>query len=316
MAKNPTDTPPTEMSDPVSRPRIGLALGGGGARGWSHIGVIRGLKELGIEPDIVCGTSIGALVGGAYVTDGLDDLAEWLEGLRWRDVVGFFDVSFGSGFISGKRLFNFFRERLPDVNIEDVPTPFAAVATRLDNGHEVWLRKGSIMHAMRASIAVPGFFTPVYHEGRWLVDGGLANPVPISVCRVLGADLVIAVALYAHRHRPPAPPEKGRDLLSSVSLGLVDKLKGMLQESGAGESPERPQAPSLFDVVTESIEIMQLRIMRSRMAGDPPDVLVLPRTDDIKFLEFHRATKGMEAGYRAVMYRKTELEELKAMLVS
>lgn len=303
------------------RPTIGLALSGGGARGWAHIGVIGSLRDLGIEPDIVCGTSIGALVGGAYVTGRMDDLADWLEQLRRRDVVGFLDVTLNGGFIEGKKLFDFFRRHFQDVAIETLPRPYAAVATRLDNGQEVWLREGSMLDAVRASIAFPGLFTPAVHNGRRLVDGVLTNPVPVSVCRALGADVVIAVALYPNLLGRRLSQKKQRSALPSVQVpmsvseGLIDKIKRTLVQSTATiMGPSREETPSVLDVVASSVEIMQLRIMRSRMAGDPPEFMITPQVPALGFLDFHRATEAMEAGRRAVDRVRSELEALKAGL--
>jgi len=303
------------------RPTIGLALSGGGARGWAHIGVIGSLRDLGIEPDIVCGTSIGALVGGAYVTGRMDDLADWLEQLRWRDVVGFLDVTLNGGFIEGKKLFDFFRRHFQDVAIETLPRPYAAVATRLDSGQEVWLREGSMLDAVRASIAFPGLFTPAVHNGRRLVDGVLTNPVPVSVCRALGADVVIAVALQPNlRGRRPSKKKERSTLPSgqapmSVSEGLIDKVKRTLVQSTISiMGSSRDETPSVLDVVASSVEIMQLRIMRSRMAGDPPEFMIMPQVPALGFLDFHRATEAMEAGRRAVDRVRGELEAFKAGL--
>ena len=181
----------------IHKLKIGLALGGGSARGWSHIGVIRALEEAGIEPDIVCGTSIGSLVGAAYAAGELDRLEGWVRSLTWQNVVSLLDVTVTGGFIKGAKLVEFFGSRFKDTDISKLPKPFGAVATELVTGREVWLREGSVIESVRASIAVPGLFTPVARDGRLLVDGGLVNPVPVSLCRAMGADIVIAVELNA-----------------------------------------------------------------------------------------------------------------------
>ena len=289
------------------RPRIGLALGGGGARGWAHIGVLRSLQQCGIEPDIVCGTSIGALVGAAYASGQLDRLETWICQLRWQEVVSLLDFSFSGGVIEGEKLFNFFREKIEDVDIEDLSRRYAAVATRLDNGQEIWLREGSTMQAVRASIALPGIFTPVSHEHFWLVDGGLVNPVPVSVCRALGADVVIAVGLHNREpvHHLQLQVDEKED--NDKQIGLTGKIKQLFREGVPALASDNGNAPSLLDVVTESIDIMQLRVMRSRMAGDPPEVMIRPKTSDIGFLEFHRGTEAIEAGTAAVEKVKEDL---------
>ena len=297
------------------RPRIGLALGAGSARGWTHIGVIQALREAGIEPDIVTGTSIGALVGAMYAMNRLEEFGDWVMQLRWRDVAGFFDISLVGGFIEGKKLFDFFRQHYPDTAIEALQKPFIAVATRLDNGHEVWLREGSVLDAARASVAVPGFFTPFYHQGHWLVDGGLVNPVPVSVCRVLGADLIIAVSPSSRPHLPlkPAAQQADADAKDDAKdpSGLAAKITRMMRQGAATLSGRiKSGTPSLFEVVGDSLEIMQSRVMRSRMAGEPPDIFLQPQVPDIGFLEFHRGREAIEAG-RCVV--KDNLQQLEAL---
>ncbi|MEA2690982.1 MAG: hypothetical protein QOJ16_369 [Acidobacteriota bacterium] len=175
------------------RHRIGLALGGGSARGWAHVGVLRGLAEMGITPDVIAGTSAGALVGAAYVCGKLDDFERWIGGLVWSDAASYLDFGLVGGLIKGKKLFKFFGNHIADQPIETLPMPFGAVATDLETGAEVWMKEGSLFEAVRASISVPGLLRPVLHEGRWCVDGGLVDPVPVAFCRSLGADLVIAV---------------------------------------------------------------------------------------------------------------------------
>ena len=177
------------------KPRIGLALGSGSARGWAHIGAIRALEERGVKPDMICGSSIGALVGAAYASGQLDKLEEWVTGLAWTTVVRLMDLSWSGGLIRGARLFNLFNTILDDVDIDELPVPYGAVATELGSGREVWLRHGKMLDAVRASCAMPGIFRPAVRDGVLLVDGGLVNPVPVSMCRALGADVVIAVDL-------------------------------------------------------------------------------------------------------------------------
>ena len=183
--------------------KIGIALGSGAARGWAHIGVLRVLEEAGIRPQIVCGTSIGALVGAVYADGDIDALEDWVLGLTWRKVLGFFDISFNGGFLKGAKLITYLRDNLLETTVEELAIPFGAVATDLRNGREVWLREGRAVDVVRASIALPGLFTPVEQDGRLLVDGALVNPVPVSLCRAMGADFVIGVDLgsgLAGRH--------------------------------------------------------------------------------------------------------------------
>jgi NTE family protein len=176
--------------------KIGIALGSGSARGWSHIGVIRSLQEAGIPIHIACGSSIGALVAGAFAANFLDTLDKWARELSWTDLLRFMDVRLPrSGIIEGDKITGYFKQNLSDANIEDLSIPFAAVATELNTGREIWIQKGSLIDAIRASVSLPGIFTPHHTGDRWLVDGGLINPVPVSLCRAMGADIVIAVNL-------------------------------------------------------------------------------------------------------------------------
>lgn len=295
--------PPDSGHSPAkrrSRPRIGLALGSGSARGWAHVGVIRALEEAGIRPDLVCGTSIGALVGAAYAAGEMDRFEQWLRGLGMADVLAFMDVRLNGGLIKGERLMEFFRRNFMDRPVEELDMPFGAVATALHSGTEVWLRQGSTIDAVRASIALPALFTPVARDGQVLVDGGLVNPVPVSLARAMGADVVIAVDLNTDllgRHLKEAPePEP--------PAGEVSEWMRKLQENLSALMPEReeraPRLPSMLDVVASSINIMQVRISRSRMAGEPPDAIVAPRLARLGLLDFHKAREAMEEGRRAV----------------
>ncbi len=299
----------------MSRPRIALALGSGSARGWAHIGVIRALAEEGIEPDVVCGTSIGALVGAAYVTNSLDRLEEWARTLDWWDIVRFMDVKLAGGFIAGEALTDYFRKHIRDRDMDEAERLFAAVATNLNTGHEIWLQTGPILEAVRASMALPGLFNPVQVNGEFLVDGGLVNPVPVSVARALGADLIIAVNLNGDivgkhlMHSPRLKPEKSRDESKAVWDQVVQRFSDELRSKlMGGATPGRaPKAPGLFDVLASSINIMQDRITRSRMAGDPPDVLIAPRLAHIGLLEFDRADEAINVGYQTVKQMRPAL---------
>jgi NTE family protein len=285
------------------RPRIGLALGGGSARGWAHIGVLRALAAAGIEPDLVCGTSIGALVGAAYVAGELDRLEAWVRRLRLQTVVSFLDVSLNGGLIKGDKLITFFREHFVDRDMHELARPFGAVATDLAHGREVWLREGGVSDAVRASIALPGLFTPVRRDGVWLVDGGLVNPVPVSLARAMGADIVIAVDLNSDllgRHLKPKPlaRTRKRGSTNAVDSMLARIQTGIAQLGFNGDHPD-DESPAMLDVVASSINIMQVLITRSRLAGEPADVLVTPRLAELGLMEFHRAATAIDAGRRA-----------------
>ncbi len=285
-------------------PIIGLALGSGASRGWSHIGVIDALVDGGIEPDIVCGTSVGAMTGAAYVAGNLDALREWVLGINRSDVYRFLDIKFSqSGFVDTERLDQFIHTYVIDeaAKIEDLPKPYLAVATCLNTGQEVWSRSGNVAHWVRASMSMPGLFPPVSDDDRWLVDGGLVNPVPVAACRALGADMVIAVNLNADivgQHLKEA-----RVASAEEEEGLVRYLKQQAKEySGSLFSSERPDVspPGLMSVISSSIGIFQDRITRSRMAGDPPDIMISPHLSDVGLLEFGKAAEAMETGRECV----------------
>lgn len=292
--------------------RIGLALGGGSARGWAHVGVIRALDEAGIRPDLVCGTSIGALVGAAYAAGEFDRFEQWLTGLGVKDVLSLMDVSLSGGIFKGERLVEFFRHNFVDRPIEELALPYAAVATVLQTGSEIWLREGSTIDAVRASIALPALFTPALRDGQMLVDGGLVNPVPVSLARAMGADIVIAVDLSADilgRHLRAEPELETPDAeRSEWRRKLHDNLGAFLPVRAENEI----HLPSMLDVVASSINIMQVRISRSRMAGEPPDAIVSPRLSHLGLLDFHRSKEAIEEGRRAVAFM---LPSLQALLV-
>jgi NTE family protein len=284
-------------------PRIGIALGGGAARGWAHIGVLRALAERGIEPEVVCGTSIGALVGGIYAAGYLEELEAWVSRLTRRDVLRLVDLTVGGGALGGKRLMELYREHFPELPIEALPRRFAAVATDLRSGAEVWLQQGSLLTAIRASISLPGLFTPVLVNGRWLADGSLVNPVPVSVCRALGAEIVIAIDLNANR-MIRAQREAHEEATPAVVQerprwsGLGRLLPGRFGREQ--DQPDEVEMPGVMHVVATSLDIMQDRISRSRLAGDPPDLLLAPHLGDVEPLEFSGGGPTIEEGYHTV----------------
>lgn len=294
------------------KPVIGLALGSGSARGWAHIGVIRTLQDAGIRPDLVCGASIGAVVGAAYALGELDRFEDWATSLTGRTVFSFMDFKLSGGMLKGEKVIEFFRRNFSDRDIEKLDMPFAAVATALHSGSEVWLRSGSTADAVRASMALPGLFTPAQRDGRLLVDGGLVNPVPVSLARAMGADVVIAVDLNADilsRHlRVPvrdAAPEPVAQALEDEAAHTGDAAPWMrrLQDSFVSllpsSEPDQERLPSLLEVVMGSVNIMQVRITRSRMAGEPPEVVIAPRLAHLGLLDFYRAGEAIAEGRKA-----------------
>ena len=305
--------------------KVGLALGSGAARGWAHIGVIRALSQAGIQVDCIAGTSIGALVGAVHASGQLDALEAVVKDLDWKQIAFFFDMVLPkSGLLDGKKVSEFVRSHVRQVRIEELPIPFCAVATEINSGREVHLNQGDIIEAVRASLAVPGIFTPVKKDGVFLVDGGLVNPVPVDVVRGMGADFVIAVDinhdLMASREEspPPAPASQKRDsrrdkgskrfyqspLLEGLSLGFSMKdLPGLSQiKQWAARDP----SPSIFEVLVTSIIIMEHQITASRLAMDPPDLMLRPKLGDIRFLEFNRAQEAIDLGFEEARLRLEE----------
>ncbi|MDD2989169.1 MAG: patatin-like phospholipase RssA [Zoogloea sp.] len=285
-------------------PRIGIALGSGSARGWAHIGVLRALAREGIEPQIISGCSIGAFVGAVAAAGDIEKLGAWVEALGWQDVVGLMDMGLRGGLLKGDKLMAFFQRQFVDRDFTALPHLFGCVATDLHSGHEIWLRDGSIADAVRASIALPGLMAPVWQDGRLLVDGGLVNPVPVSLARAMGADVVIAVELnsdavgWTWRNRHPVEVQAenangwSRRLLARFGRG---GKPGAEEEEGADES-----LPSMLNVMQSSIAIMSVRIARSRLAGEPADVLISPRLAQLGLMDFHRGPEAIAEGEAAV----------------
>ena len=287
------------------RPVIGIALGGGAARGWAHIGVVRALEDAGIYPDVVAGTSIGAVVGGCSVANHLNELERFALSLTRRRLLTLLDFNLrGSSLITGSRLTALLDRYLGHMRLEDLPRRFVSVATELGTGHEIWFQRGELVRALRASYALPGIFKPVRVDGRWLVDGALVNPVPVSVCRAHGARVVIAVTASGDMfgrgtvvHDGIAQNgSNGVEEEDDATAGFHAEAKGLLKRQLSGEL-EGP--PGISSVMMEAFNIIQDRISRSRLAGDPPDVTISPRVGEIGLFDFHRAEEAISAGYEA-----------------
>lgn len=275
------------------------------ARGWAHIGAVRRLEELGIRPDVVCGTSVGALVGGFWLAGQLDGLESWARALTKRRMLGYFDLMLtGSGLMGGKRLQKTMIKYLGDIRIEELPSRFVAVTAELATGHETWLRSGNLSEAIEAAYALPGVFPPRAVDGRWLIDGALVNPLPVSVCRALGARLVIAVGLHAdafgrasaqRRERYENPEmSDGQELARSSATGFAERL--MLRKLFNASGP----TPGLGSVMLASFNIVMDRVTRSRLAGDPPDVMITPQAGHVALLDFDKAEELIALGRDAV----------------
>jgi NTE family protein len=304
--------------------KIGLALGAGSARGWAHIGVLRALAEAGIFPDVIAGTSVGALVGGCYVAGELDALEQFARELTRRKVLGFLDFNLsGTGLIHGHRLRNVLEGRVKAITIEQLAKRFVAVATEIGSGHEVWLSRGHLGDAMRASYAMPGIFKPVAIDGRWLFDGALVNPVPVSVCRALGASYIIAVNVNNEGSHgtvvtdiaslpvaalPPPSDFPGHGGIIARNGRAVKKL---IQRQLFGR--EDTGAPGISTVMFQAFNIVQDRIARSRLAGDPPDAMISPRLPPMGLFDFHRAEEVIDCGADAA---RREVDHIKRDLVA
>lgn len=290
--------------------KIGLALGSGSSRGWSHIGIINALSDLGIKPNIVCGTSIGSLVGASYVSNNLQTLEKWACSLTKFETAKFLEINTSlNGFVNTERLHDFLNATVTEDNvvIENLSKQYAAVSTDLETGREIWLTNGSLIEAVWASISLPGLFPAIKNNSRWLVDGGLVNPVPVSVCRALGADIVIAVNLNGDivgKHFEKTKAIKKED----NSVG--DKITDLVMEytgSLFSTTDDSEQPPGLFDAIASSVNITQDRITRSRMAGDPPDIILAPKLSHIGLLEFYRADETIAEGRNCVKRMEPEI---------
>jgi NTE family protein len=297
-----------------TRLKVGLALGGGAARGWSHIGVMRALEREGILPDVIAGCSIGAVVGGCYAAGKLDELEDFALSLTKRRVMGLLDFHIsGSGLIAGDRLKRLLDRDLLDARIEALPLRFVTIATELGTGHEIWLTRGPLVDAMRASYALPGVFDPVKLGGRWLVDGALVNPIPVTAARALGADIVICVNLNGDiRVRGTVIQSHGTDPEAElVEVAMDEPRRWGLLPNFAGLGGRRPHdAPGIATVMMDAFNITQDRIARSRLAGDPPDVMISPKLAPVGLFEFHRAQDCIEFGRQATERALSDIREL------
>ncbi|MGO9418700.1 patatin-like phospholipase family protein [Roseiarcus sp.] len=296
--------------------RIGVVLGAGAARGWAHIGALQELNAFGIRPEIVVGSSIGTLVGGCYAAGKLDMLESFARSLTRRRMLGLIDFSFaGAGLIGGERMRAKLEAELGGLRIEDLPIRFAGVATEVGGGHEIWLQRGLLVEAIRASYALPGVFEPVRIEGRWMFDGAIVNPVPVSVARALGAERVIAFNIssdsagrgtaiqepFGRMEPPPTLVEPAND-----SSGVIARWW-----RGAARPAADPDAapPGLMTVMVNAFDILQDRIMRSRLAGDPPDALIQLKVGKIGMFEFNRADELIAIGRDAVRKAAAEIAD-------
>ncbi|HVT56623.1 MAG TPA: patatin-like phospholipase family protein [Xanthobacteraceae bacterium] len=322
----PESNPPLERHEPKAGiPKIGLALSGGAARGWAHIGVVKTLVKNGITPDVIAGTSIGALVGGVWAAGKLDELEAWVRSINKRRILGLMDFRFGgAGLIAGGRLADLLVKNLGDTSIESLPVRFAAIATELGTGHEIWLTQGSLSQAMRASYALPGIFNPVKVAGRWLMDGALVNPVPVTAARALGARVVVAVNLNAdlfgrgtviqNHGLEEEPSEVEVEITQETRFGSMFRVDRLIRRQFFGDA--KHDGPSgISSVMIDAFNITQDRISRSRLAGDPPDVLISPKLSGIGLFDFANAANAIQLGEEAAERALQEIREATAALL-
>lgn len=328
---------PAPQSAPASarkpRTRLGIALGGGAARGWAHIGVLHTLARHNLFPDVVAGTSIGAVVGGCDSAGKLPELETFARSLTKTRVVGLMDFHLGgAGLIAGGRLKRLLDRDLGQIRIEELSAKFVAIATEINSGHEIWLTHGPLVDAIRASYALPGVFNPVKLGGRWLMDGALVNPVPVTAARALGADVVICVNLngdlsrrgttiQSHSAEPDShdilPLEEGEAGHEPRPTGWLGSqfhaVRDVARSWRGGPAQKAEHGPGLAAVMIDAFNITQDRISRSRLAGDPPDVMIAPKLGNIGLFEFHRAEEVIELGALAT---ERAIDDIKAVMAA
>ncbi len=319
------------------RKKFGLVLGSGAARGWAHVGVLKGLEEIGLRPDVIAGCSVGALVGGAYLIGALEEFEAWARELKPLSALKSFALAVShGGLVNAAPAFKAFAEF--DKKIEDLPVRFGAVAADLGTGEEVWLTEGSVIDAARASSAIPVIFHAVRRQDRWLVDGAVANPAPVNLARSLGAEIVVSVDLTAvprvlDRFNPPPPrvaevalaptpaarveesPAAAGD--SEVDLGaavtrLIDDTRRLVDRQ-IEEAKARARArPQLFETAYAAADIFQMHLARAHGRVFPPDISIHPDMRDAMPTAFDRADEFIAEGRRALLEKREEIERLLA----
>ena len=309
-----------------SRKTVGLVLGSGSSRGWAHIGVIEALEEEKIPIDYIVGCSIGSYVGAIYASGGFKSLKEFVLRMDGKKVFSYFDVVFPrSGLLNGtKRLKELYSMHTDAADFSDLKIPLMMVATDLATGKRVVLKSGSILHALRATMSIPGLFAPVKVKDRWLVDGGLVDPVPVGAARTLEADVVIAVDLNSgvvsrtKRIRQARHPARKTAHPLAYKGELIEKLSDFYEAAGinfAGKINEllgrESLTPDIIETVMTSINIMQERITRINLAVEPPDILIQPHLGQLKMLDFDQVEHAIEEGYAGV---KDKIAVIKALL--
>mgnify|MGYP001422791899 FL=1 len=295
--------------------KIGIALGSGAARGWAHIGVIQALEKLGVKIDVVAGCSIGAYVGAAYASGRLEELKGWASSLTEWQTLSLMGIGIRrGGLASGQKVFDKLSDEFCAATFETMEKPFACVATDLYSGREVVFNKGDVGNSIQASCAIPALFSPIAYNDRWLVDGAVVNPVPVNLCRQLGADFVIAVNLNADfRPLQIARETAKHEETQEKNEHFFKKSQDVVRQWFSPEPKDNnKQAPGILSVMSSSLEILQARVTRSRLAGEPPDILIEPTLTDVGLMEFHRCAELCETGEQVV---KRLAEQIRYQLV-
>lgn len=283
----------------MNKQTVSLVLGSGGARGLAHIGVINWLNEHGYDIQAISGSSMGALIGGIYAAGQLEVYRQWVSRLEKMDVLRLLDFSFGAGgLIKGERIIHVLRELIGHHLIEELPLSFTAVASDLENQKEVWLNKGPLFFAIRASIAIPSIFTPVEYRDLRLVDGGLLNPIPIAPTLNDKTDITIAVNLSA----PPVPESniapQPATAIKSDHNSYHERIIQFIDNLQRKVLPQEPEDIGLFEVISKSIDAMQNTIARFKLAAYAPDVVINIPSNSCAFYEFYRADELIDLGFR------------------
>lgn len=290
--------------------KVGLALGSGAARGWAHIGIIEALEEIGVQVSAVAGCSIGSYVGASYCAGNLSELKAWVLGMSEWQVATLMGVSMQKGgLVSGEKVFKKLADDFTTENIEQLTIPFSTVATDMRRGQEIIFTQGSTVDAIRSSCSIPGIFPPHRYQDRWLLDGAVVNPVPVSLCRQLGVDIVIAVNLNSdfspsdtetHNQQQKKNEAKFNQFMGESIESISQWWDSKFPSDEEKSKQEKQTPPSFFNCMTNAIDIMQDRVTRSRLAGDPPDILLSPKLGHIGIMEFHRAEEAIEIGRACV----------------
>ncbi len=309
--------------------KLGIALGSGSARGWSHIGVLNALEESGIKVDCISGTSIGSVVGAVYSIGDIKEFEKFARSIDWKSIVSFIDVTFpGSGLIPGKKLFKMLSEYYKDILIEDLPVPYCAVAADVLTGEEIRFSSGRVTDAVRASVAIPGVFTPFKLAGRILVDGGIVNPVPVNVVREMGAEVVIAVDLNnctieenseeikksedgeknISEKKDVEEEDRGKRIFEMLEQ-KYNEITGSIRTK-LDNLRSKEHVPNILEILDNTTHIMQRSITENQFKISPPDIIIEPQLGDFRLLDFDRAEEAIEEGYKLTISQIGNIRKL------